>query len=154
MRGREIDVGVLQHPDGRVEAGPPLEIRVATAAFFDYDAKYDGGADFHIPAHLDPGTTRLLQDRAVQAFHALGCRGLLRVDFFLPNPDADHGDGWTGDCREPVINEVNTFPGFTAASQYPQIWQRAGVGYSALLDILIQGALHRRDIASPCPSPC
>ncbi|HEY0696337.1 MAG TPA: D-alanine--D-alanine ligase family protein, partial [Micromonospora sp.] len=151
VRGREIDVGVLQYPDGRVEAGPPLEIRMPNAAFFDYDAKYDGAAVFQIPAQLDPGTTRLLQDRAVQAFHALDCRGLLRVDFFLPDPGADHGTGWTGDHREPVINEVNTFPGFTATSQYPQIWQRAGVGYSTLLDILIQGALHRRD-AAPCAS--
>jgi D-alanine-D-alanine ligase len=57
----------------------------------------------------------------VQAFPALGCRGLLRVDLFLPESDAEHGNGWTGDRREPVINEVNTFPGFTAASQYPQI---------------------------------
>lgn len=154
VRGREIDVGVLQHPDGRVEAGPPLEIRVANATFFDYEAKYDGGADFQIPAQLDPGTTRLLQDRAVQAFHALGCRGLLRVDFFLPEPHADHGTAWTGDCREPVINEVNTFPGFTAASQYPQIWQRAGIDFPALLDILIRGALHRNDAAALCPSPC
>ncbi|MEV1142210.1 D-alanine--D-alanine ligase family protein [Micromonospora sp. NPDC049799] len=160
VSGREIDVGVLQHPDGRVEAGPPLEIRVSDAAFFDYDAKYDGGADFHIPARLDPGTARLLQDRAVQAFHALGCRGLLRVDFFLPEPDADHdhdhdhGTAWTGDGREPVINEVNTFPGFTAASQYPQIWQRAGIDFPALLDILIQGALHRDVAVSACPRSC
>ncbi|MFF5073694.1 D-alanine--D-alanine ligase family protein [Micromonospora olivasterospora] len=119
VRGREIDVGVLQHPDGRVEAGPPLEIQVATASFFDYDAKYDDGAVFHIPAQLDPGTT-----------------------------------GWAGDSRELVINEVNTFPGFTAASQYPQIWQRAGIGFSALLDILIEGALRPRLAVFPSPAAC
>ncbi|WP_326560497.1 D-alanine--D-alanine ligase family protein [Micromonospora sp. NBC_01796] len=130
VRGREIDVAVLEHPDGRIEAGPPLEISVASAAFFDYDAKYDGGAVFHIPAALDPDSTRMLQDRAVRAFTTLGCRGLLRVDFFLPH---------TG--QEPVVNEVNTFPGFTAASQYPQIWQRAGITFPALLDILVAGAL-------------
>ncbi|HEX2771194.1 MAG TPA: D-alanine--D-alanine ligase family protein, partial [Micromonosporaceae bacterium] len=141
VRGREIDIGVLQYPDGRVEAGPPLEVIVASGPFFDYKAKYDGGAAFHIPAQLDPATTRLLQDRAVQAFDALGCRGLLRVDFFLPEPEANHDTAWTGDCREPVVNEVNTLPGFTTASQYPQIWQRAGIDFSALLDILIRGAL-------------
>ncbi|MET8231805.1 D-alanine--D-alanine ligase family protein [Micromonospora sp. NPDC005298] len=130
-RGREIDVAVLQHPDGRVQAGPPLEIRVSGTGFFDYDAKYDGGAVFQIPAPLDAATTEVLQDRAIRAFHALDCRGLLRVDFFLP----EHG--W----REPIVNEVNTFPGFTTASQYPQIWQRAGVGFADLLDILIDGAL-------------
>ncbi|MFK3980158.1 D-alanine--D-alanine ligase family protein [Micromonospora sp. NPDC050397] len=129
IKGREIDVAVLEHLDGRIEAGPPLEINVSSAAFFDYEAKYEGGAVFDIPAKLDPETTRILQDRAVQAFRALDCRGLLRVDFFLP-------DGET----EPILNEVNTFPGFTAKSQYPQIWQRAGLEFPALLEILIEGA--------------
>ncbi|MEV1330464.1 D-alanine--D-alanine ligase family protein [Micromonospora costi] len=129
--GREIDVAVLQHPDGRVEAGPPLEISVTGAGFFDYDAKYDGGAVFHIPAPLDAATTALLQDRAVRAFHALDCRGLLRVDLFLP------ATGWT----EPIVNEVNTFPGFTSASQYPRIWQKADIAFPDLLDILVAGAL-------------
>ncbi|RKR90655.1 D-alanine-D-alanine ligase [Micromonospora pisi] len=151
IRGREIDVAVLQYPDGRIEAGPPLEIKVSSAAFFDYDAKYEGGAVFDIPARLDPETTQRLQDRAVQAFRALDCRGLLRVDFFLPEVGTGAESGaagvavrgstaWTGDPSEPVLNEVNTFPGFTAASQYPQIWARAGVEFSALLDILISGA--------------
>ncbi|MGQ5261118.1 D-alanine--D-alanine ligase family protein [Micromonospora sp. ZYX-F-536] len=130
-RGREIDVAVLQHPDGRVQAGPPLEIRVTGAGFFDYDAKYDGGAVFQIPAPLDQATTEVLQDRAVRAFHALDCRGLLRVDFFLP----------TEGSAEPIVNEVNTFPGFTVASQFPQIWRQAGVAFGDLLDILISGAL-------------
>ncbi|MFD6563684.1 D-alanine--D-alanine ligase family protein [Micromonospora profundi] len=137
-RGREIDVAVLQHPDGRVQAGPPLEIRVAGDGFFDYDAKYDGGAVFDIPAPLDAATTEVLRDRAIRAFHALDCRGLLRVDFFLP-----------GEGAEPIVNEVNTFPGFTAASQFPQIWQRAGIGFPALLDILVDGALADAGRRSP-----
>ncbi|MET7863617.1 D-alanine--D-alanine ligase family protein [Micromonospora taraxaci] len=134
-RGREIDVAVLQHPDGRVQAGPPLEIRVTGAGFFDYDAKYDGGAIFQIPAALDATTTEVLQDRAIRAFHALDCRGLLRVDFFLPAEGSP----------EPIVNEVNTFPGFTAASQFPQIWQTAGLGFVDLIDILIDGALADED---------
>ncbi|MBM0203441.1 D-alanine--D-alanine ligase [Micromonospora sp. STR1s_5] len=134
-RGREIDVAVLQHPDGRVQAGPPLEIRVTGAGFFDYDAKYDGGAIFQIPAPLDAATTEVLQDRAIRAFQALDCRGLLRVDFFLP----------TEGSPEPIVNEVNTFPGFTAASQFPQIWQQAGIGFATLIDILIDGALADQD---------
>ena len=130
--GREIDVGVLEYPDGRVEAGPPLEIRVTDRAFFDYDAKYhDAGAVFDIPARLDAATTARVQDLAVRAFHALECSGLLRVDFFLP----EQGD--------PVVNEVNTFPGFTSASQYPRMWQAAGLPYGALLDIMVSTALRR-----------
>jgi D-alanine-D-alanine ligase len=127
--GREIDVAVLQHPDGRIEAGPPLEITVTRGPFFDFDAKYGAGAAFHIPAPLNAATTRRVQDRAIQAFHALDCRGLLRVDFFLPDPDG-----------EPVVNEVNTLPGMTTESQFPQIWRHAGIPFPALLDILIAGA--------------
>ena len=144
VRGREVDVAVLQYPDGRVESGPPLEIGVAPSGFFDHDTKYNGSAHFQIPASLDVATTRLVQERAVQAFHALDCRGLLRVDFFLPDPVArGSGSGWAGDPREPVINEVNTFPGMTTESQYPRIWRHAGIPFPALLDILIAGALNR-----------
>jgi D-alanine-D-alanine ligase len=132
VAGREVDVAVLEHPDGRVEAGPPLEIVVTGDGFFDYAAKYDGGAVFQIPAALPDATTEMLKDRAIRVFRALGCRGLIRVDFFVPG---------TGPGSEPVVNEVNTFPGFTSASQYPQIWQRAGLGYAELLDTLIAGAL-------------
>jgi D-alanine-D-alanine ligase len=135
VRGREVDVAILQHPGGRVEAGPPLEIRVTRAGFFDHDTKYDGSAQFQIPAALDAATTRLVQERAVQAFHALGCRGLLRVDFFLPDPTTRGGPS------EPVVNEVNTFPGMTSESQYPRIWRQAGIPFAALLDIMISGAL-------------
>ena len=138
MLGREVDVAVLEHPDGRIEAGPPLEILVSGAGFFDYDAKYARrGAVPDSGRRCDPATTEVLQDRAIRAFHALGCRGLLRVDFFLPGP--------TGTARrpEPVVNEVNTFPGFTAASQYPRIWARAGIDFPELLDILIAGRERR-----------
>jgi len=132
ISGREIDVAVLEFPDGRVEAGPPLEIRVTGDGFFDYTAKYAAGATFDIPALLPAETTALLRDLAIRAFHALDCRGLLRVDFFLP-PSGD-----------PVLNEVNTFPGFTAASQFPRIWAAAGIAFPHLLDILIGSALGAR----------
>ncbi|GAA1641707.1 D-alanine--D-alanine ligase family protein [Actinoplanes couchii] len=133
--GREVDVAVLQYPDGRLVAGPPLEITVA-GGFFDYAAKYDGGAVFQIPAMLDDATTRLLQDRAIQVFRALDCWGLLRVDFFVPDPGATD--------PEPVVNEVNTFPGMTAASQFPQMWKHAGLSFPELLDVLIATAADSR----------
>jgi D-alanine-D-alanine ligase len=131
--GREIDLGVLEHPDGRLEAGPPLEIHVTTGhTFFDYDAKYaDTETEFDIPAHLPADLTARLQDYAVRVFESLGCAGLLRIDFFLR------------DGVDPVVNEVNTFPGFTSTSQYPRIWQAAGVPFPALLDILVGTALAR-----------
>lgn len=132
--GREIDLGVLEHPDGRLEAGPPLEIQFTRDhTFFDYEAKYESGGatTFDIPAKVSGEVTAKLQDYAVRVFESLGCTGLLRIDFFVRE---------TG---EPIVNEVNTFPGFTAASQYPAIWKAAGVTFTELLDVLIATALAR-----------
>jgi D-alanine-D-alanine ligase len=136
--GREVDVGVLQYPGGSVVAGPPLEIRVADEhGFFSYEAKYRSQRTvFDVPARLPAEVTALLQTQAVEAFHALGCSGLLRVDFFLPTA--------TGGHVQPIVNEVNTMPGFTAMSQYPQIWRAAGIEYPHLLDVLVETALEQR----------
>lgn len=127
--GREIDIGVLERPDGTLEVSPPLEIRTGHA-FFDYRAKYaDPATVFEVPARLDPATTRAFGRDAVRLFRELGCAGLLRVDFFL-RPDGTR-----------VLNEVNTFPGFTGVSQYPRMWRAAGLDYAALLDVLVDTAL-------------
>jgi D-alanine-D-alanine ligase len=100
------------------------------------DAKYVGGTStFVIPADLDPAIADHLAEAAVRTFRALGCAGLLRVDFFV------HADP---DGRLTVtVNEVNTMPGFTAVSQFPQIWQVAGTAYPDLLDLMIMTALKR-----------
>jgi D-alanine-D-alanine ligase len=128
--GREIDIGVLERPGGDLEVSPPMEILPSSShAFFDYDAKYDDASTvFDVPAKLDPAVTAAIGDDALRVFRALGCTGLLRVDFFL-RPDGRR-----------IINEVNTFPGFTSASQYPRMWQAAGLGYPELLDVLIDTA--------------
>ncbi|MGI5215065.1 D-alanine--D-alanine ligase family protein [Plantactinospora sp. CA-290183] len=133
VAGREIDLAVLERPDGRLDVGPPLEIRVADdRPFFDFDAKYAGrGTVFDIPARLGEAVVAELSDLAARAFRALGCGGLARIDFFL-------ADGVT-----PVVNEINTFPGFTAVSQYPRIWQVAGLDYPELLEVLVRTALRR-----------
>lgn len=128
--GREVDLAVLELPNGELVVGPPLEISVAEkASFFDYEAKYGGGAVFDIPAELPVDIQARLRELALGVFEAIDCSGLVRVDFFLR--------GGT----EPVVNEVNTFPGFTSHSQYPQIWRAAGLDYPALLDRLIETAL-------------
>jgi D-alanine-D-alanine ligase len=133
--GREIDLGVLERPGGEVVVGPSLEIRVAAEhPFFDYDAKYrDGVTEFVIPADLDARTAAALEETAIRVFRVLGCAGLLRVDFFLPVVDGR---------VVPTVNEVNTMPGLTAMSQFPQMWQAAGTPYAELLDLLIRTALH------------
>jgi D-alanine-D-alanine ligase len=123
--GREIDVAVLRRPDGSTLVAPALEIVVD--GVFDFDAKYGGGADFRIPAPLDDVETKALEDAAVAMADALGCAGVVRVDFFLTE------DG-------PVLNEVNTMPGMTEQSQVPKMFAAAGLDYPALLDELVRGA--------------
>jgi D-alanine-D-alanine ligase len=136
IEGRELEIGVLQQPDGTLLCGPPLEIlKPDESVFFDFDAKYQpvGGAVLSCPAELDPEVTARLQEQARLTFRTLGCSGLLRVDFFLrTGPDGE---------PQPVLNEVNTFPGFTPMSQYPLIWESAGVPLSELLTTLIDTAL-------------
>jgi len=128
--GREIDIGVLERPDGCLAVSPPMEIsHSGEHAFFDYEAKYgDATTVFDVPAKVDPTTTDAIGQDALRLFRELGCSGLLRVDFFLRE------DG------SRIVNEVNTFPGFTSVSQYPRMWQAAGLAYADLLTILIDTA--------------
>lgn len=138
--GREVECGVLEYPDGRVEASLPAELHIPgepTApgsegeAFYDFDTKYlDNVTTFDLPAQMPNADLDRLRELAVEAFYALDATGLSRVDFFV----TENG---------PVINEVNTMPGFTPISMYPQMWAATGVEYETLLDTLIQTALAR-----------
>ncbi len=132
VHGREIDVAVLEHPDGRLECLPPLEIVVPGGDIFDAHAKYDREPDFRIPAAVDADTLAALQTAAIATFRAVGARGLARVDFFATD------DGL-------LLNEVNTFPGFTARSQVPRMAAAAGIDYPALVELLVDTALARAD---------
>jgi D-alanine-D-alanine ligase len=132
--GREVECGVLEFADGRVEASLPAEIRITgdTVGWYDFDAKYlDDVCEFDIPAKLDDDLTERLRAMAVEAFLALDCQGLARVDFFV----ADDG--------ELVVNEVNTMPGFTPISMYPRMWAVTGLDYRSLLTALVETALAR-----------
>ncbi|MCF3105824.1 D-alanine--D-alanine ligase [Streptomyces roseoverticillatus] len=131
LRGREIECGVLEFEDGP-RASVPAEIPPVTAHdFYDFEAKYIDSAAGLVPAPLTPEETARVQELAIQAFDAASCEGLVRADFFLTE------DG------EFVINEINTLPGFTPISMYPRMWQESGVGYTELIDRLIQAALRR-----------
>ena len=132
--GREVECGVLEFPDGRVEASLPAEIRILDDAleFYDFETKYlDDTAELDIPAKLDDAVTERLRTMAVKAFHALDCQGLARVDFFV-GPDGTL-----------IINELNTMPGFTPTSAYPKMWAVTGVDYRTLLSTLIDTAIAR-----------
>ena len=133
--GREVECGVLEaaQPGGPAEASLPAEVRVTGGqTFYDFEAKYlDGATEFDVPADLPAEVTSLVRSTAIEAFHALGCEGLARVDFFV------QGDGTL------VVNEVNTMPGFTPASMFPRMWAATGVDYPALVDRMLQTALRR-----------
>ena len=124
--GREIDLAVLGRADGSRVVAPALEIVVD--GLFDYASKYDGEPDFRIPAAVSPAELKALEDAAVTMYDALGCGGIARVDFFLTESG-------------PVLNEVNTIPGFTEHSQAPKMFATAGTSYPALLDLLVLDAL-------------
>jgi D-alanine-D-alanine ligase len=134
MIGREIDLSVLELPDGRLDVAPAMEIRSdPVEPFFTAAAKYDSGSttQFVVPAPLDPALAERLRRTAIEVFGILGCEGLARVDFFVP------ADG------EPVLNEINTFPGFTPSSQFPRMWAAAGMSYAEVVDTLLRTAVAR-----------
>ncbi|MFI0450457.1 D-alanine--D-alanine ligase family protein [Actinomadura sp. 6N118] len=132
--GREIELGVLQGlDDGPPEASLPAEVVMGSGAdFYDFETKYlDSSLRLDIPPDLDPAAVEEAQRIAAQAFDALDCEGLARVDFF-----------YTADGRW-ILNEINTMPGCTPTSAFPQMWAASGLDYPALVDRLIQTALRR-----------
>ena len=135
--GREIECAVLE---GRGTQPPrtsmPGEISVAGGGheFYDFNAKYveDDAAQLSCPADIPEEAIARVRELAAAAFDAVGAEGLSRVDFFY-TPDGDI-----------IINEINTMPGFTPKSMYPQMWAASGLSYPALIDELIYLALHRK----------
>ncbi len=136
VTGREIEVGVLGNALGSTDprASVPGEI-LPGAEFYDYADKYQSeAAQRVIPANLDDAETETVRDLAIEAFRALRCDGMARVDFFY-EPD---GRGF-------LLNEINTIPGFTPLSMYPQLWEASGLPYTALIDELVRLAIERHD---------
>jgi D-alanine-D-alanine ligase len=132
---RELECGVVQELDGTAVASVVGEIVVeedSAHEFYDFEAKYlDGTSTNIVPADVPDVLADRIRAYAVQAFEAIGCEGLARVDFFL------HGDG------ELVVNEINTMPGFTPYSMFPLLWEASGLTYAELVDRLLQLALDR-----------
>ena len=129
---REIELAVLGNRDVRVSV--PGEIKPA-ADFYDYEDKYhDGEAELLIPAPLSDEATKELQELASKAYKALRCEGMARADFLV-----EEGG------RGPLLNELNTIPGFTPISMYPKMWEASGVSYGQLIDELVRLALDRHE---------
>jgi D-alanine-D-alanine ligase len=133
-KARELECSVLGNDDP--QASTVGEI-VPSAEFYDYNAKYlDEGSKLVIPAKLSKKQMKEVQGMAIRAFKAVDCSGLARVDFLM-----DPGNG--GKSGRIYLNEINTMPGFTSISMYPKLWAASGLGYTELIDRLIQLALER-----------
>jgi len=130
VTAREIECAVLGNDNPQASVVGEITYN---SDFYDYETKYtEGKADLFIPAKLPPEITAKVQEMAIQAFQAVDGAGLARVDFFYVEA--------TG---EVLINEINTLPGFTSTSMYPQLWAASGVPFAELVDRLIQAALER-----------
>lgn len=134
--GREIECGVLEG-HGSAEPRPSLLGEIAVVAhhdFYDFEAKYLDEADVQLscPANLPEADAERIRELSVVAFDAAGCEGLARVDWFY-TPDG-----------ELFLNEINTMPGFTPHSMFPQVWNATGLDYTALISDLLDLALERR----------
>jgi D-alanine-D-alanine ligase len=132
--GREIECAVLEI-NGMPEASVVGQIEIDSKfEFYDFEAKYlDGATTITLPALISESVASQIQQKAIEAFVALGCSGLARVDFFL----TPH--------NEVVINELNTMPGFTATSVYPKMWAATGVNYRDVITHLLKSALTRNN---------
>lgn len=135
-KARELEVAVLGN-DSPV-ASVVGEI-VPGKEFYDYEAKYlSEGSIPIIPAKLTRAQSSRVQKMAIAAFRACDCSGLARVDFLMEPEGRSRRNGRL------FVNEVNTLPGFTKISMYPKLWEASGLGYSELIDRLIELALERR----------
>lgn len=132
--GREVEVGILQHPDGRIEVSPALQVQFDEQfPFLTYDAKYTpGGEHYEIPAPLGNEQSANLTQYAETAFTAIHGDGFARVDFFV----ADDG--------RVLVNEINTVPGLTAFSHYPMMWAAVGRSMTDVITVLCERAVAAR----------
>jgi D-alanine-D-alanine ligase len=131
--GREVECAVLESKTGsQPRVSVTGEIIVTGREFYDFEAKYqdEDSVQLIVPAELSASELNQMQAIASRAFKSLGCEGLARVDFFLTK------DGF-------FVNEINTMPGFTPLSMFPTLWQASGIGYSDLIDELIELALKK-----------
>ncbi|GAB3686874.1 D-alanine--D-alanine ligase family protein [Nocardiopsis oceani] len=131
--GREVECGVLEAEDGGTpDVSLPAEVHVAEGFdFYDFEAKYLSTSGLTIPAEIPEEAVARLRKMAADVFEAMGCEGLARVDFF-----------YTEDGRV-LVNELNTMPGFTPSSAFPQMWGATGLDYTALVERMITTALRR-----------
>ncbi len=129
IEGAEIECAVLEI-NGEPEASVVGQIHIDPKfEFYDFEAKYlDGATSIELPAPISESAAAEIKSSAIEAFKALGCSGLARVDFFLTKNN------------EVILNELNTMPGFTATSVFPKMWAATGVDYPSVITYLLKSA--------------
>lgn len=121
--GFEVGCAVLGNETLTVGRVDEIEL---SDGFFDYTEKYTLRTSIiHMPARIPAETEKRIQDAAVVLYRALGCSGFARVDMFC-TPSG-----------EIVFNEINTIPGFTAHSRFPNMMKGIGLDFPQMLDKLI-----------------
>ena len=127
---REIECAVLGNDDPIASIVGEI---LPAENFYTFDAKYNNSESVcQIPADIPEEQSERIRKIAIKAFKAADCKGLSRVDFFI---DKESG--------EIYLNEINTLPGFTSISMYPQLFEKSGLSYENLLDKLISLALEK-----------
>ena len=127
--GREVEIAALEGEDGGVILSCCGEINPGDG-FYDYETKYENDrASYFIPARIKPETEMRIKETASLIFNVLGCQGMSRIDFFVRD--------FKG-TEQIVFNEINTLPGFTSISMYPQLMQKTGLTYTDLITRLIE----------------
>jgi D-alanine-D-alanine ligase len=128
--GRELECAVLGNQEPQASGIGEV---IPTQEFYSYSAKYidQNGAVLEIPAKIPEEVSEKVRELAIKTFKVLSCEGLGRVDVFLKK------DGTI------LVNEINTIPGFTKISMYPQLWAVSGVSYPELITRLIELAIER-----------
>jgi D-alanine-D-alanine ligase len=130
VNAREVECAVLGNDNPKASVVGEITF---DSDFYDYETKYtEGLAQLHIPADLPTAAIEQIQEMAIKAFLAVDAAGLARVDFF-----------YVEDTGEVLINEINTMPGFTSTSMYPQLWGATGISFPQLVDRLINLAVER-----------
>lgn len=128
IAGREFTCGVIEQENKRPVPLPPTEIIPISSNFWDYEGKYEGGSKEVTPPNLPEDKIKEIRDIVIRVHKAFNCKGVSRTDLIL---------------RDDVfyVIEINTLPGMTSTSIVPQEAQAMGIGFSELLDLIINASL-------------
>lgn len=127
---REIFISLYSPSEGELYASEPAELKTSASDFFDYHAKYEDpdGCLVKVPAGLPAETAKKMKEDAAEIFKTLGCAGLARVDFLLGEDGAYY------------FSEINTLPGMSEGSLFPQTMRACGFDYAEILNNLVLSA--------------